>query len=187
MQREELSLDHDLWVAHFFLLSQSVCDLRSAMKDEIAAKPGAHGFPFDKLLECNIGNPQAVGQAPMNFPRQVLALLCCPSLLQTPGVEGLFAPDAIARAKEYLAAIPSGIGAYSESQGFRIVREQVAEFITNRDGGIPAFKEDIFLTDGASKVRAACRCRCFFCCRCCCYRCCRCCCRHHHHHRRRQL
>ena len=42
------------------------------------------------------------------------------------------------------------MGAYSESQGFGLVRQQVADFITARDG-IAAEKDDIFLTDGASK------------------------------------
>lgn len=106
--------------------------------------------PFNKLLECNIGNPQAVGQSPVNYNREVLSLLICPSLMDMPGCEKLFASDAISRAKQYLAAIPNGLGAYSESQGFRIVREEVAEFITKRDG-VPASADDIFLTDGASK------------------------------------
>jgi len=121
----------------------------AAIKQEIAADPSAK--PYEKLLECNIGNPQAVGQQPLNYNRQVLSLMTCPALLEQPGVADLFAPDAITRAKEYLAAIPNGIGAYSESQGFSIVRDQVAEFIKNRDGGIPAHAKDIFLTDGASK------------------------------------
>jgi hypothetical protein len=121
----------------------------AALKEQLASKPGS--LPFDKLLECNIGNPQAVGQKPLNFNRQVLALLCCPDLLDQPGTSSLFASDAIERAKEYLAAIPTGVGAYSESQGFKIVRDQVAEFIQNRDGGIPADPQNIFLTDGASK------------------------------------
>ncbi len=107
--------------------------------------------PYDKLLECNIGNPQAVGQSPVTFNRQVLSLLVHPEMADNPAAAALFAPDAIARAKEYLAAIPNGLGAYSESQGFAIVRQQVADFITARDDGVPAHKEDIFLTDGASK------------------------------------
>lgn len=111
--------------------------LRAAtIKAEMAS--GASTFPFDKLLECNIGNPQAVGQTPVNYNREVLALMVNPTLLDDPRTAELFAPDAVARAKEYMAAIPSGLGAYSESQGFAIVRDQVAEFITNRDGGIPA-------------------------------------------------
>lgn len=65
-----------------------------------------------------VGNPQAVGQQPLSFGRQVLSLMCCPALLEQPGVDQLFAVDAIARAREYLSAIPNGIGAYSESQGF---------------------------------------------------------------------
>jgi alanine transaminase len=112
---------------------------------------GFKDVPFDKLLECNIGNPQAVGQQPLSFGRQVLSLMCCPQLLELPGTADLFAPDAIARAKEYLASIPNGIGAYSESQGFPIVREQVADFIAARDGGFRPNPKDIFLTDGASK------------------------------------
>jgi len=106
--------------------------------------------PVKKVLECNIGNPQAVGQQPLTFSRQVHALLAYPSLLAMPEAAALFAPDAIARAREYMAAIPEGIGAYSESQGFAVVRQQVADFITERDGH-PAVKENIFLTDGASK------------------------------------
>jgi len=61
----------------------------------------------------------------------------------------MFAPDAVARAQEYLAA-ETKVGAYTESQGLSIVRQQVADFITARDG-VPAVKENVFLTDGASK------------------------------------
>ena len=118
------------------------------IKEELAAAPGSK--PFAKLTECNIGNPQAVGQQPLSFNREVLAILVMPSLLEKPEILKTFAPDAVERAKEYLAAIPSGVGAYSESQGFGLVRQQVADFITERDG-IPADKDDIFLTDGASK------------------------------------
>ena len=124
--------------------------LRAAeMQKQLNERPGSIGIK--KILACNIGNPQAVGQQPLSFGRQVQALLVCPSLLDMPGADKLFAPDAMARAREYLAAIPEGVGAYSESQGVAIVRQQVAEFITERDGGVPALKEDIFLTDGASK------------------------------------
>ncbi len=118
------------------------------MAPQLKQSPGS--FPFDKLVECNIGNPQALQQQPPSFSRQVLALMSMPSMMDWPEVSARFAPDAIARAKEYLAAIPEGLGAYSESMGFRIVREQVAEFITRRDG-IEASPDRIFLTDGASK------------------------------------
>jgi len=119
----------------------------AAIKQQLQEQPGS--LPIAKVLECNIGNPQAVGQVPLSFGRQVQALLVCPQLLDTPGCEQLFAPDAIARAKHYLAA-GTKVGAYSESQGLAVVRQEVAEFIAARDG-VPASKEDIFLTDGASK------------------------------------
>jgi len=118
------------------------------LKEELALDPSLK--PFDKLMECNIGNPQAVGQQPISFNREVLALIVMPSLLEKPEIVASFAPDAVARAKEYLASIPSGVGAYSESQGFKLVRKQVADFITARDG-IAGDPDAIFLTDGASK------------------------------------
>ena len=118
------------------------------LKQQLLKDPAA--FPFDKLVECNIGNPQALKQQPLTFNRQVLAIMVMPSLLDRPEITATFAPDALARAREYLAAIPAGVGAYSESQGFGIVRQQVADFIAARDG-VPADKDSIFLTDGASK------------------------------------
>ena len=71
----------------------------AAIKQEIAADPTSK--PYSKLLECNIGNPQAVGQQPLGFNRQVLSLMVCPALLDLPGTAELFAPDAIARAKTW--------------------------------------------------------------------------------------
>ena len=123
--------------------------LRSAqIKAQLASDPSS--LPFDNVLACNIGNPQAVGQQPISFNRQVHALMTCPDLLASPEAAKIFPADAIARAKEYLTSVPEGVGAYSESQGFAIVRQQVADFIAERDG-VPANPKDIFLTDGASK------------------------------------
>ena len=122
--------------------------LRAAeIKKQLAADPGS--LPMAKVLECNIGNPQAVGQQPLSYGRQVQSLLAWPALLDMPAASEMFAPDAIARAREYLAA-DTKVGAYSESQGIALVRQQVADFVTARDG-VPAVKENIFLTDGASK------------------------------------
>lgn len=120
----------------------------SRLKEELKQNPAS--VPFDKMVECNIGNPQALRQQPLSFNRQVLALMVLPTLLDQPDVLAAFAPDVVMRAREYLASIPSGVGAYSESQGFGLVRQQVADFISARDG-LPAVKENIFLTDGASK------------------------------------
>lgn len=40
-------------------------------------------FPFEKVVMCNIGNPQALGQKPMTFFRQVLALSDYPAVRHT--------------------------------------------------------------------------------------------------------
>jgi hypothetical protein len=35
---------------------------------------GADNFPFDKVVYCNIGNPQILGQTPITYFRQILSL-----------------------------------------------------------------------------------------------------------------
>ncbi|KAL7536596.1 hypothetical protein ACHAXR_007271 [Thalassiosira sp. AJA248-18] len=104
------------------------------------------------IIFTNVGNPQAVGQKPITFYRQVLALCDLPPEcgVAHPDVGRMFPPDVIARAKEYKAAIgPAGTGAYSHSQGILAFRQHVANFIEERDGHA-AFPENIFLTNGAS-------------------------------------
>lgn len=108
-----------------------------------------------KIIYCNIGNPQALKQKPVTFIRQVLSLLEYPELIKNKDAEKIFPPDVIERAKFILEKNPSGTGAYTQSAGIPFVREAIAKFIENRDG-IPADKDKIMLTDGASKgVQAA--------------------------------
>jgi bifunctional pyridoxal-dependent enzyme with beta-cystathionase and maltose regulon repressor activities len=70
-------------------------------------------------------------------------------LLEQPAVHTLFPSDVIERARTLQAKIPGGIGAYSDSQGARILREMIAAAIERRDGH-PCDPEDLYLTDGAS-------------------------------------
>ncbi len=105
--------------------------------------------PFEEILFCNIGNPQAVEQPPVTFYREVLALCDYPALISHPEADKLFSSDALTRAKQITDMIPGGTGAYSHSQGVVSIRRDVADFIARRDG-FPAFAEDIFLTNGAS-------------------------------------
>merc|ERR1711871_1500673 len=83
---------------------------------QIAAQLASEG---KKIIYCNIGNPQSLGQKPITFFRQVLALCDCPTLLESPDVEKLFPTDAIARARAVLSACPGGTGAYSQSKGIQ--------------------------------------------------------------------
>ena len=82
----------------------------------------------------------------MSFMRDVLSLVVNPSLADR-GVP--FKADVKARAAKYLAAV-SSIGAYTESQGIRVVRDEVAAFLQARDGH-RADPDNIFLTNGASE------------------------------------
>jgi alanine transaminase len=111
-------------------------------------------YPFDHILYTNIGNPHSVGQLPLTWPRQVLALADLPDAVGVdhPLAAQLFPRDAIERAREIKEGLHQhGTGAYSHSKGAKCFREDVAAFITERDGHvIQANPEDIFLTNGAS-------------------------------------
>eukprot|EP00938_MAST-03A_sp_MAST-3A-sp1_P006033 g6033.t1 len=121
-----------------------VLDLAFEIKKELDS--GKSKLPFKKLYHCNIGNPQKLGQKPLKFNREVLSLVTNPSLMEH---KSIFSEQARARAKQYLNAIQGGVGAYSQSQGFEIVRKEVASFISKRDG-FPSNPNNIFLSEGAS-------------------------------------
>merc|ERR1719361_2607453 len=48
------------------------------IKADLAAQRGS--YPFDRVIMCNIGNPQALRQQPLTFHRQVMSVLLSPSL-----------------------------------------------------------------------------------------------------------
>jgi hypothetical protein len=128
-----------------------VVDLAKQLGKELA-DPAGNTLPFDELIFCNIGNPQSLGQKPLDFNREVLALVQMPShLLDSDAAKSMFSQTARDRAAKYLAAVKA-VGAYSDSQGYPIVRGEVADFITQRDGAElgAADPDSIFLTDGAS-------------------------------------
>ncbi|CAM6092490.1 unnamed protein product [Calypogeia fissa] len=119
-----------------------------ALQEELTTK--ASTLPFDEVIHLNIGNPQALGQPPITFFREVVALCDHPALLDKTDSHGLFSADAIARANQIVDSIPGkATGAYSHSQGIEFCRDEIAKGIAARDG-FPANAEDIFLTDGAS-------------------------------------
>ncbi|XP_023604069.1 alanine aminotransferase 1 [Myotis lucifugus] len=103
--------------------------------------------PFTEVIRANIGDAHAMGQKPITFLRQVLALCVHPDLLNSPD----FPEDAKRRAESILQACGGhSLGAYSNSSGIQPIREHVAQYIQRRDGGIPADPNNIFLSTGAS-------------------------------------
>jgi len=114
-------------------------------------------FPFDHIVFTNIGNPHAVAQKAVTWPRQVMSLLQLPDAIgiDHPDASKLFPADAIERAREMKGALGGhGIGAYTNSKGVRAFRQDVAKFIEERDGAEPGSVdvENIFLTAGASEA-----------------------------------
>merc|ERR1719379_2443299 len=85
-----------------------VPDRAMQIEREIKENPTGHGYPFDKTIQCNIGNPQALGQKPLTFNRQVLSLVSNPDLLAAvetsadKALRGLYKADALRRARHYL-------------------------------------------------------------------------------------
>ncbi|KAG5361465.1 putative alanine aminotransferase [Yarrowia sp. C11] len=117
------------------------------IKEQMRTNPSL--FPFDKVINANIGNPQQLDQKPVTFYRQVLAMLQYPELMDKAADIGI-PKDAVQRAQKLLDDIGS-VGAYSSSQGVAVVRDSVANFIEKRDG-YPAQASDIYLTTGASNA-----------------------------------
>jgi len=109
--------------------------------------------PFDSVIKANIGDAHAMGNKPITFIRQVLALVTHPPLLETDE----FPEDAKDRARTILAGCKGGsVGSYSDSPGIEVIRRHVADYITARDGGIPADWTNVILCAGASESIRGC-------------------------------
>lgn len=69
-------------------ISPHVKKAEYAVRGDIVVRAGEIGkelkagkkFPFTDLVMCNIGNPQALGQKPVTFYRQVLAICDYPQV-----------------------------------------------------------------------------------------------------------
>ena len=103
-----------------------------------------------EVIYTNVGNPQALGQVPLTFNRQVLSLLMAPFIMDTPEATKLYASDAIARAKLYLSKLNGGLGAYSDSRGNPYIRQEIANFISHNSGST-SNPENVFISNGASE------------------------------------
>ncbi|XP_041453917.1 alanine aminotransferase 1-like [Lytechinus variegatus] len=104
---------------------------------------------FPSVIKCNIGDAHAMGQKPMTFLRQVVALCTYPALMDDPK----FPSDAKQRAQRILDGCKGGsLGSYSESTGLEIIRKDVVDYIKRRDGGLESNPKDIMLSAGASEA-----------------------------------
>lgn len=102
--------------------------------------------PFTEVIRANIGDCHAMGQKPITHLRQMLAVCFDNSLFSHPDIP----EDVKKRAKICLDGCQGkSVGSYTDSTGMEVIRRQVADYITARDG-IEAHYENIYLTAGAS-------------------------------------
>lgn len=100
--------------------------------------------PFKEVIKANIGDCHAMGQVPITFIREVLALVTYPKLLDDPR----FPEDTKERARTILAGCRGGsVGSYTDSPGIEIIRKHVAEYIERRDG-LPADWQNVIISAG---------------------------------------
>jgi len=137
-------------------MNQAVRRMQYAVRGSVVMKAEQLQADGRDVLFTNVGNPQAVGQPPMTYFRQVLSLTDLPPEhgVDHPNVASVFPPDVVERAKQIHASIgiPAGTGAYTGSQGVLDFRKDVANYIERRDGGHEAYAGNIFLTNGASSA-----------------------------------
>lgn len=146
-------------------VNQNIIDLEYAVRGPIPQRAAILKQQGKKIIPCNIGNPQALGQKPITFYRDVLSLLENPLLikkekylLENPmdGIDNI-SNYAIELSENILTKMETGLGAYTDSKGQYFIRESIAKFIDNRDDidsskiALQSNPDNIFLTDGASE------------------------------------
>lgn len=125
-----------------------------------------------RIIPCHIGNPQALGQQPISFYREVLAYLEDPRKLarerslrkiaqRHPAAFADFSAEMLTSeyvldlCEQMLAKLQTGLGAYTDSKGPLFIREAIAAYIDRRDAVGPTGKRSdpnsIFMTNGASE------------------------------------
>ena len=148
-------------------VNQNLVDMEYAVRGAIPQRAQEMQREGRTIYSCNLGNPQALGQKPITFYRQVLALLeaasniprersltrvavANPELFKEGGVTPL-SDYIIDYSANFIDQCQTGMGAYTESKGPLFIREAIARYIDLRDGeNIAADPEQILLTDGAS-------------------------------------
>ena len=148
-------------------VNQNLVEMEYAVRGAIPRRAQEMQRAGRTIYACNLGNPQALGQKPITFYRQVLTLLeaagnitrerslarvaaANPELFNESGVEPI-ANYIIDYSANFLEQCRTGMGAYTESKGPLFIRTAIAHYIDLRDGeNKAADPEQILLTDVAS-------------------------------------
>jgi alanine transaminase len=146
-------------------VNKNIIDLEYAVRGPIPQRAAILKKQGKTIIPCNIGNPQALGQKPITFYREVLSLLENPSLIDrekylSNNAIGNFrniSNYAVELSENILMKMEVGLGAYTDSKGLYFIRESVAKYIDDRDeidlsqSNLQSNPDNIFLTDGASE------------------------------------
>lgn len=152
-------------------VNPNILEMEYAVRGPIPKRAAELKKQGKSIIPANIGNPQALGQVPLTYLRQVLSLVEDPAKIdrerqlkslfeESPYCdlrdEDFVSEDILQLSEGILAASGTGMGAYTESKGMLFIREAIAEFIDKRDEVLPgkgvlAETENIFLTTGASQ------------------------------------
>lgn len=155
-------------------VNPNILEMEYAVRGPIPQRAAELAARGTRVIPCHIGNPQALGQAPISYYRQMLSIIEDPTRIgreralksvmkRIPNAEtGLqheseFPSEAaLEMGHAILSRLGTGVGAYTESRGPAFIREAVAHFIDQRDGvtnsdGKRSDPENIFLTNGASE------------------------------------
>ncbi|XP_023859242.1 alanine aminotransferase 2 isoform X1 [Salvelinus sp. IW2-2015] len=102
--------------------------------------------PFKEVIDISSCDSHRTGIKPISFVRQVLSVCLYPELLHDDTLPG----DVRQRAQRLLGECDGGsVGSYTDSCGLPHVQRSVAEFITGRDGGVPSYPRNIFISAGS--------------------------------------
>ncbi|KAM0843261.1 hypothetical protein ACQ4PT_057827 [Festuca glaucescens] len=121
-------------------LNENVKKVQYAVRGELYLRASELQKEGKRIIFTNVGNPHALGQKPLTFPRQVVALCQAPFLLDDPNVGLIFPADAIARAKHYLAMAPGGLGAYSDSR----VSLELGRKLRSSSRGVMGIQDEVY-------------------------------------------
>jgi len=151
------------------VVNPDIIEMEYAVRGPLAQRAGALKRQGRRIIPCHIGNPQALGQEPISYYREILSLLETPSRigrerrLNALGMESAAFPPGdrvpgslLDLAESILSRIETGMGAYTETGGHLFIREAIARFIDLRDGaddttGTRANPDHVYLTNGASE------------------------------------
>ncbi|KAM4552304.1 alanine aminotransferase 2 isoform 1-T1 [Odontesthes bonariensis] len=102
--------------------------------------------PYREVIDASWGDPHRLGVKPLSFVRQVLAACLYPQLMNTDKL----LEDVRQRAQRLLGRCAGeSVGSYTATAGIPEIVQRVSEFITKRDGGVPSYPENIYISPGS--------------------------------------